>query len=78
MAIFEYKCNQCGADFELLVNSSTVIACKSCGSGDLKKKLSLFGFSSNTENSMPSCADSCSGGFSQGTCGSGMCGCSGH
>ena len=78
MPIFEYKCNQCGIDFEMLVNPSTLPVCKSCGSENIEKKLSLFGFSTNTGNDTPSCADSCGGGFNQGTCGSGMCGCSGH
>jgi len=43
MPIYEYKCNACGAEFSLLVmGSSQKIACSSCGSEDVSKKLSAF------------------------------------
>lgn len=71
MPIYEYQCNICKEEFELLVNSDTEIICKDCGSSDLHKKLSLFGISAGKAE--PSCSSACGGGIEQGTCGSGMC-----
>jgi putative FmdB family regulatory protein len=42
MPIFEYECKGCGDSFELLVRSDTRIACPSCDSEKVVKKLSLF------------------------------------
>lgn len=45
MPIFEFQCQECGNPFEELVFSSTVIAeltCPSCGSENIRKKLSTF------------------------------------
>jgi len=72
MPIYEYKCNSCSADFELLVRSDSDIECSECGSRDLTKKFSAFGFS--TGKVKPDCASGCGDGFAQGCCGSGMCG----
>lgn len=41
MPIYEYACPACGADFELLVRSDTAVACPSCASPRLDRKLSL-------------------------------------
>ncbi len=73
MPLFEYRCKKCGEKFEKLVmNKSEKIVCGKCGSGDLDKLFSTFGFSSggkfkssNTSgNSCSSCSisncDSCS------------------
>ena len=40
MPIYDYHCSACAADFELLVRSSTVPACPSCGSTALAKTVS--------------------------------------
>jgi len=37
MPMFEYRCEDCGQVFELLVRSSTVPACPHCGSAALQK-----------------------------------------
>jgi putative FmdB family regulatory protein len=37
MPIYEYRCGVCGAQFELLVRSSTTPACPQCGSVQLDK-----------------------------------------
>jgi putative FmdB family regulatory protein len=42
MPIFEYECKGCGSSFELLVRSDTRVACPSCNSEKVLKKLSLF------------------------------------
>jgi len=42
MPIFEYECKNCRSAFELLVRSETKIACPSCESERVVKKLSLL------------------------------------
>jgi putative FmdB family regulatory protein len=45
MPIYEYKCNQCGEDFEKLVFGNNPVDCPKCNSQDIKKKMSSFGMS---------------------------------
>lgn len=42
MPIYEYACQDCGQEFELLVRSDTVPACPQCHTTHLEKKLSVF------------------------------------
>jgi putative FmdB family regulatory protein len=45
MPIFEFVCQDCQKPFEELVRSASAVdsvACPSCGSGQVKKKLSTF------------------------------------
>jgi putative FmdB family regulatory protein len=45
MPIYEYDCNNCQEAFEKLVMSSaSKIVCPKCGSENIKKKYSVFGF----------------------------------
>ncbi|MBZ0276002.1 MAG: zinc ribbon domain-containing protein [Anaerolineae bacterium] len=66
MPLFEFDCVECGEPFEKLVrNSTTEIACPTCGSTQVKKKLSTFaskisGGSSISSSAAP--APSCSPG----------------
>ena len=46
MAIYEYQCGSCSKQFELLVRSSTVVACPFCESRQLEQLLSEFAVSS--------------------------------
>ncbi|MCC6144149.1 MAG: zinc ribbon domain-containing protein [Candidatus Hydrogenedentes bacterium] len=39
MPFFDYHCNKCGHDAELLTFGSEKPACPECGSGDLEKML---------------------------------------
>lgn len=41
MPIYDYRCNNCNKAFELLVRSTTVLACPACGSLQLEKRVSL-------------------------------------
>jgi putative FmdB family regulatory protein len=70
MPIYEYRCRGCGKDFEKYVpGASAKVACPTCASGDITRKLSVFGLRSEAgavASSMPS------GG---GCCGGGGCGC---
>ena len=47
MPIYEYHCRQCANEFELLVLTSTVVACPTCESHDLEQLLSGFAVSSD-------------------------------
>jgi len=43
MPIFEYRCRECGATFEVLVSASRSAApCKNCGSQNVEQLLSVF------------------------------------
>jgi len=42
MPIYEYKCNNCGEDFEKLVFGNKEVSCPKCSSKEVKKKLSVF------------------------------------
>jgi putative FmdB family regulatory protein len=62
MPIFEYKCEECGNEFELIVFGSDTPECPSCGDKNPVKKMSTFGFSvgykyrSSSANSGSGCA----------------------
>ncbi len=67
MPIYEYRCRGCGRDFEkYLPTASAAVTCPQCESGNVMRKLSLFG--TKTE---PQFAPAPGGG---GCCGGG-CGC---
>jgi putative FmdB family regulatory protein len=54
MPIYEYRCEECDADFELFVRSLSQQAdpsCPRCGSHRVKKAISLFGVGRVTSNS---------------------------
>jgi putative FmdB family regulatory protein len=67
MPIFEYKCKECGTDFEkiIITNKNQEISCPNCGSSNIEKKYSVFGFRSTTESGgskfVSSSSSSCSG-----------------
>jgi putative FmdB family regulatory protein len=75
MPIFEYHCNQCDKDFELIVYSAdTKPECPHCASQDIVKKFSSFAVSSsgkkhgkcNASDAAPCAHGGCG-------CGSGCC-----
>jgi putative FmdB family regulatory protein len=45
MPIYEYLCNNCSEEFEMLVFGKKEIGCPKCSSKDVKKKLSTFAMS---------------------------------
>jgi putative FmdB family regulatory protein len=47
MPLFDFKCRQCGREFEALVRAGQPAAC-SCGSNDLEQLPSGFAVSSST------------------------------
>lgn len=50
MPFYEYRCEQCQAEFEALVKSmgSKAPKCRTCGSSRVVKKLSVFGVGAAT------------------------------
>ncbi len=48
MPIYEYRCGECGAEFEKLVGSQIAVACPSCASGRVIRRISLVGIKSGS------------------------------
>ena len=63
MPIYEYRCAACGRSFERLVHGQQAVACPDCGSPQVSRLLSLFGFKSG-EGVAASTGGSGGGGYS--------------
>jgi putative FmdB family regulatory protein len=59
MPIYEYGCQDCGREFELLVRSDTVPECPACHSQALAKKLSVFATAATGPDPVPAMAGPC-------------------
>ena len=68
MPIYEYRCGGCGKEFERYVaTSGGTSTCPACGSGTVKRTLSLFALKSDggaVASSMPAGGGCCGGGCS--------------
>jgi putative FmdB family regulatory protein len=65
MPIYEYRCRECDGEFEKYVpTTGTAVACPSCQSDRVMRKLSVFGLKSDggAVASMASGGGSCCGG----------------
>jgi len=69
MPIYEYRCKQCEAEFEKYVpGATTTVACPTCASEQVMRKLSVFGLktvgalSSGTPSGMSGGGGCCGGG----------------
>ena len=70
MPIYEYRCKQCEGEFEKYVpGATTAVACPTCASDQVMRKLSVFGL--KTVGALQSSGMSAGGG---GCCGGG-CAC---
>lgn len=64
MPLFDFHCNLCGCNFELLVSGKDEAICPKCNGKDVIKKFSVFsfsgskGFSSSLGSSCSSCTSS--------------------
>ena len=56
MPIYEYACQDCGQQFELLVRSDTKLECPHCHSVQLDKQLSVFATAQGGGDAMPAMA----------------------
>jgi putative FmdB family regulatory protein len=75
MAIYEYVCESCKNEFDLMrpmKEADEPAACGTCGSRKTKRKLSLFNAQSGGKSVAGTSASSCSG------CAGGSCGSCGH
>jgi putative FmdB family regulatory protein len=72
MPIYEYTCQSCESEFELLVRTNEKAACPDCGSKRLEKKLSVPAAHSTGSRSLDIC-DSPGGGCGLPQCGGGSC-----
>ena len=77
MPLYEFHCNACGKDNEILIRSSDWkgTECPACGSTKLVKKLSVFAANAKDAGGArpPSCAP-CGGHVHSGGCCGGACG----
>ena len=65
MPVYEYRCRACGGNFEKYLHTmSTAVACPSCESDNVMRKLSVFGTKTDPGivASMPSGGGGCCGG----------------
>lgn len=71
MPIYEYRCNQCGHQFEKLIQNQNDLPdkCPECGAEGLKKLFSTFSAGAAASSTSP-CAD---GSCSLGSCPTGAC-----
>jgi putative FmdB family regulatory protein len=71
MPLFEYRCNDCGRDFEKIVpRHDSQTDCPHCASVDIEKQLSVFAVAGSAESDASDAAQGC------GRCGAaepGMC-----
>jgi putative FmdB family regulatory protein len=65
MPIYEYRCRACQREFERYVaTAGTAVACPACASGEVMRKLSVFGLRATGEvaSAVPSGGGGCCGG----------------
>lgn len=84
MPIYEYRCEACGAEFEMLVlgrsgNSAgpagETVTCQACAGGTVTRKPSRFGFGASAARAVGAEPASSLPVVSAGGCCGGTCGC---
>jgi len=76
MPIYEYICDDCGAQYERIVmNGNTKITCPKCASAKNTIQLSVFAAHGNGVKSSSGPSGASSGSSSGGGCCGGACGC---
>jgi len=62
MPLFEYRCNECNKDFEILIMGNQEVCCPDCSGKNVSKLLSTFshkskaGFTSSQGSSCSTCS----------------------
>jgi putative FmdB family regulatory protein len=74
MPIFEYKCEDCGKESEILLRSQNEKPKCECGSTKLQKLLSVFAVNEAHSHAASLCASGDCGMPQAGGCPGGMCG----
>ena len=73
MPIYEYTCDKCRSDFELLVRGGEDPECPQCGSTRLAKQFSVPVAHSGVSKDLPICGAPAPGACGMPDCGSGGC-----
>ncbi len=73
MPLYEYECEDCGVQFEILVRGGQTPACPHCEGSRLAKRLSVPAAPVTSNGSLPM-ADAPWGGCGKPGCGPGGCG----
>ncbi len=73
MPIYEYTCQGCQLDFELLVRGHEIPACPQCSGQSLVKRMSLTAAPASGKSTLPICGPQPSGGCGLPQCGAGGC-----
>jgi putative FmdB family regulatory protein len=68
MPIFEYHCNECDKDFEILLIGDEEVSCPDCAGRNLRRLVSTFSHKSEGEPTRSSSCSTCSA-ASCATCG---------
>jgi putative FmdB family regulatory protein len=75
MPIFEYSCEKCGVESEILVRDRKIHPlCPSCGSDQLQKLSSMFSSKIKSESASPCQSGGCGMDPAMMGCSGGMCG----
>ncbi|MEZ6115902.1 MAG: zinc ribbon domain-containing protein [Pirellulaceae bacterium] len=67
MPIYEYACQKCNANFELLIRGNEAATCPACGASQVERQLSVVAAHSSSGD-LPVCEPN------PGTCGRPQCG----
>ena len=73
MPLYEYECDTCHHQFELLVREKTTMECPACRGSELRKQLSVFAVgapshSASARNTAPAPCGSCGHPDGPGSC----------
>lgn len=77
MPIFEYRCSDCGTQYDVLhkgAENPDAVQCPSCESRSFVKRFSSFSASTGASSSAPSCEGGSCGAPAYSPCAGGMCG----
>lgn len=73
MPLYEFSCDRCEREFEVLVRGADVPECPACGNRQLERLLSVPAAHVSGTRSLPVCPPTPSAGCGLPQCGSGRC-----